>query len=278
MHVARERGDPRRKLGRVPLDVAGGIPAVHPAVIDIHVLIAGILHAARDQRVGRRLRFFALLMLQSKAFHEFDHRRRARQGSTGSAEPAAPPPPPPLPARAPAVPPVALVPPEPVVPALPPEPVVPPVPAAPPVPPAPVPPPFPPPLPPVEPMVPPVPPAPPLDAPPLPVAPPEAGVPPAPPELPPLAPAPPDAVAPPVGLLLPAPVVDPIVPEELHAADTANRTAQTLRNDDRIENNWRYVACFVRKRASGDAVAGTWTCWSRHWPPCAAVRRLLCEE
>jgi hypothetical protein len=50
-------------------------------------------------------------------------------------------------------------------------------------------------------------------------------------------------------LLPPAPVVDPIVPEELHAADTANRTAQTLRNDERIENNWRYVACVVRKRS-----------------------------
>ena len=106
-------------------------------------------------------------------------------------------------------------------------------------------------------MGPPVPPAPPLDAPPLPVAPPEAGVPPAPPELPPLAPAPPDAVAPPVGLLPPSPVVDPIVPEELHAADTANRTAQTLRNDDRIENNWRYVACFVREKSPlGRSAAG----------------------
>jgi len=103
-----------------------------------------------------------------------------------------------------------------------------------------------------------VPPAPPLDAPPLPVVPPEAGVPPAPPELPPLAPAPPDAVAPPVGLLPPDPVVDPVVPDELHAADTANRTAQSrrgfaerevpLRNDGRIDNSWRYVACFVRKR------------------------------
>ena len=125
-------------------------------------------------------------------------------------------------------------------------------------------------------MVPPVPPAPPLDAPPLPVAPPEAGVPPAPPELPPLAPAPPDAVAPPVGLLPPAPVVNPIVPEELHAADTANRTAQSprgfgerevpLRNDNRIENNWRYVACFVRKEHAFG-----------HWPPCRRDRPCRCH-
>ena len=77
----------------------------------------------------------------------------------------------------------------------------------------------------------------------------------------------PPAVVPPVGLLPPlepaappappAPVGDPIVPEELHAADTANRTAQSARRfwerekpvtrDDRIQNNWRCVGCIVRK-------------------------------
>jgi hypothetical protein len=77
--------------------------------------------------------------------------------------------------------------------------------------------------------------------PPVPVVPPVETLPPE--------PLPPVPVVPPVELLPPAPFVDPIVPEELHAADTANRSAQTLRNDDRIEKTCRYVACFVRKRA-----------------------------
>src|SRR5947208_1975394 len=85
----------------------------------------------------------------------------------------------------------------------------------------------------------------------------------------PVEPAPPPALAPPVGTLPPleppappappAPVGDPIVDDEPHPADTANRAAQSARPlgaregpvtlDDRIDNHWRCVACIVRKES-----------------------------
>ena len=196
------------------------------------------------------------------------------------------------------MPPVAPPPPEPVVPprpAAPPDPValpaVPPFPPAPPTPPAPATPPVP--AAPAEPSVPPLPPAPPLAALPPPVAPPEAVEPAVPPALPPVALLPPlpppPAVVPPVGLLPPlepaappvppAPVGDPIVPEELHAADTANRTAQSARRfwerekpvtrDDRIQDNWRCVGCIVRKGSRLFSVR------RRKLPRPGAVQRIL---
>ena len=52
VHVAGEPCDARGKPRGVPANGAGGIPAVHPAIVDVHVLVADVLHPAADQSIG----------------------------------------------------------------------------------------------------------------------------------------------------------------------------------------------------------------------------------
>ena len=75
---SRARPFPTGNLVVSHLQLAGGIAAVHPAVVDVDVLIAGVLHSAGDQGIGRRL-MCALIDALERVPRVPAHRRRRRK-------------------------------------------------------------------------------------------------------------------------------------------------------------------------------------------------------
>src|SRR4029079_11758478 len=53
--VVGERGHTAGELGRVPFQLAARIASVHPAIVEVHVLVTDVLHPARDEDVGNLL-------------------------------------------------------------------------------------------------------------------------------------------------------------------------------------------------------------------------------
>ena len=90
--VVGERLHARREPLRVGHDRAVGVAAHLPAVVDHDVLVAGVLHAARDQRVGRLRGSACSLTLQPNLFQLFQPIGGAqgeavrRSGGTGGGE------------------------------------------------------------------------------------------------------------------------------------------------------------------------------------------------